>query len=37
MCVAENILPRIILRLLQHLRINTVLSGMQLTPALRMQ
>ena len=33
MCVAENILPRVILRLLQHLRINTVLSGMQLTPA----
>ena len=33
MCVAENILPRIILRLLQHLRVNTVLTRMQLTPA----
>ncbi len=33
MCVAENIVPRIILRLLQHLRINTVHSEMQLTPA----
>lgn len=33
MCVAENILPRIVLRLLQHLRVNTVLTGMQLSPA----
>ena len=33
MCVAENILPRVILRLLQHLRVNTVLTRMQLTPA----
>ncbi len=33
MCVAENIVPRIILRLLQHLRINTVHSQMQLSAA----
>ncbi len=33
MCVAENIIPRIILRLLQHLRINTVHSEMQLNAA----
>ena len=33
MCVAENILPRVILRLLQHLRVNTVLTRMQLNPA----
>ncbi len=33
MCVAENILPRIVLRLVQHLRVNTVLTAMQLSNA----
>ena len=33
MCVAANIMPRIILRLLQHLRINSVPSKPQLSAA----
>ena len=33
MCVAENIMPRIILRLLQHLRINSVPSRPAITAA----
>ena len=33
MCVAENMVPRIILRLVQHLRVNTVHTSMKLNPA----
>ena len=33
LCVAENIMPRIILRLLQHLRVNTVPSTQRLSAA----
>jgi len=33
LCVAENIMPRVILRLLQHLRINTVPSDVKLSAA----
>ncbi len=32
-CVAENMIPRIILRFLQHLRINTVPSTDRISPA----
>ena len=37
MCVAENLIPRIVLRLLQHLRINTVPSSLQNTPEQSLQ
>jgi hypothetical protein len=33
MCVAENMIPRIILRLLQHLRANTVSTEQHLNAA----
>ena len=32
MCVAEYMVPRIILRLIQHLRINSVPSNAQMDP-----
>ena len=37
MCVAEYMVPRIILRLIQHLRINSVPSNAQMDPEEQLQ